>query len=306
MKKRFFAALLATLLFCTAAGAQSILPTVTTEEEPEKVLSFGATVGVEPVSVGEAPDGGLVEEYEEVTEDMYNAFGIRLGEEGFVLVGNENIPGGASLTVSDGETVLKLDYLPGEQHLTVTYPAGAKVEKPLPALFDNCTVVRYGEKFTVPGFGSFTLHKLVRDKSIPMKVFRGFGTRELGVDADVYLRGEFENLNSREFYCNEIGSFTLYYILDDTIYTYPAWFTASYDEEGYVYVGSDSQTGGVNFHIDPNWPFTYAQSLIRPLNSEEFATVFPDVPERIRTAEDGTLVVMITAGGENFVVIDQD
>ncbi|MBE5801670.1 MAG: hypothetical protein E7319_05210 [Clostridiales bacterium] len=307
MIKKLVVFLIAMVLLFGCAEATSILPTVPVEEV-ETVISFGATVGVEPVSVDTALPGYIWEKYEEVTEEQYTAFGVRLGEEGYSLLAQESTgTGGMVLTVGKGDIVLKIEYSPKLGELSVIYPDYISVEKTVPDVFEGYTVVSYGEKINIPGYGSFTLKKLARNIETELRYFAGFGIYSpYFMPMDTYLLGTFENKENRDIYYNDIAFFTLYYITEDNVYTYPAWFTSMFDEDGYIYIGSAIKSGGINFHIDPDWPFErYDQPVIRSLNSGTFAAVFSDVPELVQTSTDGVLAVTIVAGGQHYVVLDR-
>ena len=307
MKKTMMILVLVLAMLTATAQADSILPTVTKSRQ-QTTISFGVTVGADPVSSRtNALTGLLTEVYENVTGKQYDAFGERLGEEGYSLTAQEQTEDGLQLTVSRGGMDIILLYDVNAARLQVSYPAGTVLEKRLPDVFRGYTVVEFGETFSIPGRGEFTLDKLFMGEETPIQYSEFLiGKKSVGVDAECYLTGEFKNTVTTALNVNQIARFTLYYINEDNAYSYRSWFTSLMEDKG-VFVGySNRGSTGLSFNIDTSWPFTYYnQPQVPSLTVETFAAVFPDVPELVQSSDDGMLAVTIAWGDARFVVVDR-
>lgn len=310
MMKRMMVIVLALVLMVSGAQAQSIFST-----KGENTVNFGQALNVEPVDVKTNTfTGQKTEIYENVTWAMFSRFGEILGVENYLVINSEERADGLYYEVGqDGVASMIILYDQQSGHLEISMASAsagkpAPQEKTLPAVFNGCKQINYGETVKLSGYGRFTIEKLVLGKKtdyLYSDMFIGTRTYPGSLKAEAYLVGSFENTGTQTKKVNQLMNCTLYYITDENTYTYKDWVIGLHQSQG-VYIGSYKRSGGVNFDVDNSWPFTsYNQPTVGSLESCKFAAVLTGVPQVVQTSKDGMLAVVIQCNGEKFVIVDR-
>lgn len=313
MMKRMMVIVLAMVLMVSGAQAQSIFSTNKTAG-----VNFGQIVGVKPADVKtNAFNGQTTEIYENVTDDQFNYFGEVLGEMGYFVINGEERLDGLYFEVGKDDVVsmyILLQQATGRLEITMA-AAGNKADaapkaRELPSVFKDCQQIEYGEKVKIPGFGRFTIKKLVlgvQTDYLYSDMFIGTTTLSGLTKAKAYVVANFENTDSQPRKVNSIMKCTLYYINDENTYSYKSWAAGVYQDNG-IYIGSRDRGGKMSFDLSDPGPFTgYKQTSVGSLESENIAVMFDSlrVPEAVYKAKDGMLAVVIECGGEKYVIVDR-
>lgn len=318
MMKRLMMVMIALVLMVSGAQAQNVFAAAGGD-----TVNFGRIVGMEPASVKtNALLGTTVEVYEGITEDQFNRFGEALGEAGYMVTFSEPREGGMYYEVSKDSQSMTVLYSQREGRLEIAYgvdaqsapgsasTGSASASRELPAVFKDCQLIEYGETVKIPGYGRLTIEKLVRGQRKDMvysDLFIGVTKCPLtdNYQNDVYVVGYFENMSTDSLKWDYVLTCELYYITDENVYAYENWFTTSLIEEGF-YLGQADRRSGVNFGPDEPGPFKgYIHPTVDSLEGGEFASVFLKVPDAVKKSDDGMLAVVITCGGNRYVVVDR-
>ena len=305
--KRMMLIVLALMLVVSCAQAESIFSI------PVINLNFGSITDLAPTSVEEnVLTGEITEVYEGVTDKHFNVFGKELGKSDYRVLDYKSTDEGIFYEVGQDSVVMTILYDSTKDRLEVTTLKTSDLpvpepKKELPSVFKNCQQIEYGEEVKVPGYGIFTIEKLVLGEETDFYYSDLFiGTTKYSFSVDTYLAGHFVNTTPETMGWNHVMRCTLYYITDENTYTYDDWFVSTLLDEG-IYIGMRDRSSGVNFAIDNSWPFEgrYIQPTVGSLEGDDFAAVISDVPQAVHDSDDGMLAVKITCGGNDYVVVDR-
>lgn len=128
MKMKIFSMVLVLALLASQSVLAESLFDLSLMQSAEKAISYGVSMGKEPISQQTLSDGSKQEMYVGVTDEDFLAFGTALAQEGYSTV-SQNASGNLySTVVSKGEIQLTIAYERSVGSLTVTYPATVEVE----------------------------------------------------------------------------------------------------------------------------------------------------------------------------------
>lgn len=128
MKMKIFSMVLVLALLASQSVLAESLFDLSLMQSAEKAISYGVSMGKEPISQQTLSDGSKQEMYVGVTDEDFLAFGTVLAQEGYSTV-SQNASGNLySTVVSKGEIQLTVAYDRSVGSLTVTYPATVEVE----------------------------------------------------------------------------------------------------------------------------------------------------------------------------------
>lgn len=293
-------AVLMVTMLSASAMASGILPSFE-EFAPDPAVSFGVTVGKDPISETTLEDGSIQQRYVLVTDDDYTAFGVRLGDADYTIASQETLDNGIAVVVTNGSQSMEVRYLRGDGEMLITYPAGTEIERPAPVdLFPGYIRVNFGEETTVAGFGKFTFNDFVLSGSC--RICNHLNTvlrSEHNYRATAYTWLTFKYLNTtnkeQKIYADKYASGmlsdlspSLVYINADGRYTYPLTYAGRFKLEG------------DEFELEPlnnashEWTVGSMDSI--------GATIVFDVPSTIRQSTDGTIAVTFKSNGQYYVL----
>lgn len=309
--KKIITAIIAIALLITGACAESIFPTLSANTGSEfTAISFGAVTGQTPAEINTLLDGSTQQVYTGVTADQYNDFGVALGNAGYRLTSQEELANGIELTITNMSFDLVITYTTDTNELTVTYPAGVTPEKAVPNLFAGYETIEFGDTITVHGYGSITIDEMTFDGNAAPLFHMGMGI--LGEyyfadNAEVYISGSFSNTTTGSVCYSDIMYCTMHYITDEHTYSYPMHYISMVNSDGSLYLGTDpnwSNTSMFDLVSGANYPFNLVPASVSSLETGDFACVFSNIPELVKTSDTGILAITFDIPGadQGYVV----
>lgn len=128
MKMKIFSMVLVLALLASQSVLAESLFDLSLMQSAEKAISYGVSMGKEPISQQTLSDGSKQEMYVGVTDEDFLAFGTVLAERGYSSATQDVANNLYTTVVAKGETQITIQYDRSAGALTVTYPAPVEVE----------------------------------------------------------------------------------------------------------------------------------------------------------------------------------
>jgi len=300
--KRILVLFLALLFTANTALAAGFFPDPTAQSAvADTIPSYETLTGKAPFSETELPDGSVCQRYNNVSVDDYYTFGDSLGECGFGLIGyNQTDDGTMVLSVGKGDVILTVEYSAPTHVLSVSYPSGTPVPKPLSAdavnkfFGDNgYTEFHIGEQLNVAGDGKYT----VTEVGLPSTLAGIQAKTTVSLDSHFrfnYIRTANSKIEwgAHEYstaYYNHIGNWKLVFITSDGVYTYSQAFTGS----------ASLKASRVEVQYSKNY---YEYFTCEPMQQISAVGGFTGVPALLKNSTEGTVFLWLKSGSTNYVL----
>lgn len=128
MKMKIFSMVLVLALLASQSVLAESLFDLSLMQSAEKAISYGVSMGKEPISQQTLSDGSKQEMYVGVTDEDFLAFGTALAERGYSSATQDVANNLYTTVVAKGETQITIQYDRSAGALTVIYPAAVEVE----------------------------------------------------------------------------------------------------------------------------------------------------------------------------------
>ena len=128
MKMKIFSMVLVLALLASQSVLAESLFDLSLMQSAEKAISYGVSMGKEPISQQTLSDGSKQEMYVGVTDEDFLAFGTALAERGYSSATQDVANNLYTTVVAKGEIQITIQYDRSAGALTVIYPAAVEVE----------------------------------------------------------------------------------------------------------------------------------------------------------------------------------
>ncbi len=304
MKKLIAMILVLASVFSMTANAFSFFPEIEVKKENKGfALDYGTVFEVEADKVEKQDDGSTVLYYAGVETYAYQAYGEALSEDGYEAVYSEQGDNYVLIQVEKSTDQEEIDfcvqYFFNDKIIALIIPEGVGIASmDVMSKFKGYTEIKMNQWFNLPGIGKMRFTDFELNKEINITYYysgTGFGYSSmegpLNGTANTYILGEFDNTSSASVQNYKLPNVQLHYINEDNEYTYDQKVKGAFT--GSKIYNSSKTSNMFDLVGAPTYP---------SLQISDIGYAYRDIPDRVLTSTDGSIVITIDYEGESYAL----